>query len=47
MSGTRPTPKSPPAGLEPEPEYDPGMHKVDESAQEEAAEDREDSGGYQ
>ena len=44
MSDTKTPPPSP---TEPKPEDDPGMHKVDESAQEEAAEERRDIGGYQ
>ena len=47
MSETRiedATPAKPP---EPTPEDKKGTHKVDEAAQEEAAEERKDVGGYQ
>ena len=44
MSDTKTANPSPP---KPEPEDDPGMHEVDEAAQEEAAEERKDIGGYQ
>ncbi len=36
-----------PTPPEPKPEDHPGMHKIDESVQEEAAEERKDIGGYQ
>ena len=46
MSGSNDT-VVPAVKSEPKPEDDPGMHKVDEAAQEEAAEDRKDIAGYQ
>ena len=47
MSETRSDHAAPVTPPEPKPEDDPGMHKVDEAAQEEAAEERKDIGGYQ
>ena len=47
MSETRTEDATPAKPPEPTPEPQEGMHKVDEAAQEEAAEERKDIGGYQ
>ena len=47
MSETKIEDAASPKLPEPKPEDDPGLHKVDDAAQEEAAEERKDIGGYQ
>ena len=47
MSETRTEDAAPLTPPESKPEDNSGMHKVDEAAQEEAAEERKDVGGYQ
>ena len=46
MSESKENPPTPGKPGEAKPEGEKGMHKVDEAAQEQAAEEREESGGY-